>query len=343
MDKALIAIKNIQSDNNVKELLELSVSENKQQAYAIMSAMVKDSYKLQECTPMSIASAVVDSISLNLSPQSGEIYIIPYGKKATVQVGYKGLIQMGLRSEKIKKLHARVVYDGQWLGEDFLTGDHTFQTKKKSNRIIGYMSHLETIYGFSKTLFWTAEKMHNHFCKFSKNNYDERKRLWMENKNKGIISTKLTVEEKGKITMLKQILNKWAPKTTEINRALDLDGKEYQENGAAVHVEKEEYEVKIKKIADKILVKESLNAIGNALKNTKRVSDKNAALKIVNQWAKEVGINFSETGGWYGVTDDDLTAVCFKAEQELGVEIIVNDVRISQRVTSTEEEREIDV
>lgn len=346
MDKSLYAIKRINQDSGVQELLNIAIKDKKTQALAIMSSMVKNSYQLQQCTPMSIAGAVVEAISLNLAPQNGEIYIIPYGNGATAQIGYKGLIKLALNTGQIKTLNADVVKEGQYLGMDFLSGDHKFQNEKKSEKVIGYFAYLELTNGFRKTMFWTTEQMHEHFIKFSLNNYDEKSRQWMESKKKGNVSKILTVEDKAKITMLKQILGKWAPKTSELERAISVDGKVYDENGTSAYVSSSDGEVeKIvhREVADKETIKQVLNLVGKGIKEAGLAKVQKDATMLANAWAKEVGINFNESGGWYGITDDELTAFSAKAEQELKKEIIVNDIRISERQPKAEQDEVVDI
>jgi recombination protein RecT len=73
--------------------------------------------KLALCTPESILGAVLQSAQLGLEPDGllGHAYIIPYKRKgkhiAQLQIGYKGMISIANRSDKIKKLIARVAYE----------------------------------------------------------------------------------------------------------------------------------------------------------------------------------------------------------------------------------------
>lgn len=338
---ALEIIKGIQSNKQINELMEVSLQQKKSHGMSILANVIKNNYSLQKCTPTSIAGAVIDILALGLSPLTNTAYIIPYGVNATVQIGVHGLTQLALRSKEIAKLNSGTIYDGEFKGSNKLTGDYDFTGDKKSNDIIGYFAYLKLNSGFEKTVFYTTEQMHEHFVKFSSNNYDEKNRRWMESKRKGIVSKILTVQQKGEITVLKQLLSKWAPKDTYIEQALGTDGKVYDENGVGKFVDRGEIEDESTKPADTELIKSVLRIVGSAFKEQKIASTQKEANEKVNGFAREVGITFEN--GWYGVTPDELKAFCFKAEQELNIEIVVDGKRLSQEEPESKKEKVIDI
>ena len=75
---------------------------------------VQGSDKLQRCNKMTVLSAAMKAASLNLPIESnlGFAYIIPYGNEAQFQIGYKGFIQLALRSGQIIKLNSIPLYEG---------------------------------------------------------------------------------------------------------------------------------------------------------------------------------------------------------------------------------------
>lgn len=78
----------------------------------IAMTCIKGNKKLQECTIPSLLTAMVQSASLGLIPDPvlGQAYLIPYGKEAQFQIGYKGLIALARRSGEINSISAQVVY-----------------------------------------------------------------------------------------------------------------------------------------------------------------------------------------------------------------------------------------
>lgn len=68
--------------------------------------------KLMDCTPQSLLACIMDCASLGLEPDStlGRAYLIPYGDKATLIIGYKGLVDLAYRSGMVDSLDAFVVH-----------------------------------------------------------------------------------------------------------------------------------------------------------------------------------------------------------------------------------------
>lgn len=86
---------------------------------SIVSA-VGNNPTLQECQNSSIVSAALLGESLNLSPspQLGQYYMVPFKdnktgtKVAQFQLGYKGYIQLAIRSGQYKKLNVLAIKKG---------------------------------------------------------------------------------------------------------------------------------------------------------------------------------------------------------------------------------------
>ena len=85
---------------------------------SIVSA-VNNNEQLQQCTNQSILSAALLGESLNLSPSPmlGYYYMVPFndknkGKVAQFQIGYKGLIQLAIRSGQYKKINVMSIKKG---------------------------------------------------------------------------------------------------------------------------------------------------------------------------------------------------------------------------------------
>lgn len=101
---------------NLAELLEthkISPAQFKQ----IVINEVKKSQKMQEAfisNPASLFASVLLCAELGLNPSNevGEFFFIPFGKKITPIIGYKGIINLLLRGDQISKLWTEVVYEG---------------------------------------------------------------------------------------------------------------------------------------------------------------------------------------------------------------------------------------
>ena len=91
---------------------------------AVVSA-VNNNPALQECTNQSILAAALLGESLNLSPspQLGQYYMVPFddkekGKVAQFQLGYKGYIQLAIRSGQYRKLNVLSIKEGELIRFD---------------------------------------------------------------------------------------------------------------------------------------------------------------------------------------------------------------------------------
>ena len=68
-----------------------------------------------QCEPASFLAALLQSATLGLEPNTplGHSYLIPYGKEATLVVGYEGYIDLAYRSGVVTSIHANVVRNGE--------------------------------------------------------------------------------------------------------------------------------------------------------------------------------------------------------------------------------------
>jgi recombination protein RecT len=67
--------------------------------------------ELMACEPVSVARAIVEAGQLGLEPTGllGGAYLVPRGGKATLMVGYRGLVMLAKRSGEVQRVEARVV------------------------------------------------------------------------------------------------------------------------------------------------------------------------------------------------------------------------------------------
>lgn len=173
---------------------------------------------LEKCDFKTIISAsmVAATLDLPINPNLGFAYIIPYGKEAQFQIGYKGFIQLAQRSGKFKKINVSSVKEGEISTIDFLTGEFEFNwIQSPSERIktetIGFVAYFELLNGFSKSLYMSLEEVKAHMVTHSKT-YKSDKSPWKKNFN--------AMAEK---TVLKMLISKYAPMSTAMEKAIVTD------------------------------------------------------------------------------------------------------------------------
>ena len=210
---------------------------------SIVSA-VQTNPALQECTNQSILSAALLGETLNLSPspQLSYFYMVPFNdtkrgcKVAQFQIGYKGLIQLAIRSGQYKKINVLSIKKGELEYFDPLNEEikvklmvDDWDAREKAETI-GYYASFELTNGFKKAMYWSKAQMENHALTYSAG-YKAKKgyTFWERDFNK--------MAEK---TMLKQLLSRWGIMTTELIQAIDADEAVINEDGTKNYVETEE-------------------------------------------------------------------------------------------------------
>lgn len=168
---------------------------------------------LTGAAPQSVlASAfIAAALKLPIEKNLGFAYIIKYGSQAQFILGYKGMIQLALRSGGVKKINAIPIKEGQILSFNPLTEEIEFDMNSKDGEIVGYAAYMELTNGFNKTLYMSKEEVENHALSYSqtymkdKNRKEyEKKSVWSKN-----------YDEMALKTILKKIL-KFAPLSTEM-------------------------------------------------------------------------------------------------------------------------------
>jgi recombination protein RecT len=181
---------------------------------------------LSKAEPTSVyhAAAVAATLDLPLNSNLGFAYIVPYNQSykdgsgqwqkkqvAQFQMGYKGFIQLALRSGQFKTISATPIYEGQLVSENPLTGFVFDFSKKTSNVIIGYASYFALLNGFEKTFYMPAENAKAHGKKFSQT-FKKDTGIWKDDFDGMAIKT-----------VLKLLLSKYAPLSVEMQTAVKLD------------------------------------------------------------------------------------------------------------------------
>jgi recombination protein RecT len=216
-------------DESVKERFEEMMGKNAPSFLLSVLNCVQSNAKLAECEPQSIlmASAVAGTLGLPIDPNLGMAYIIPYNikvktpgqldrwvKKAQFQIGYKGLIQLGHRSQQFKGLNTSEVRESEYKGVDRETGELDFEwiqddDAREKLPVIGFVAYFKLVNGFEKSLYMTREKMTAHGQKYSKT---FKFGQWQDD----FIGM-------GKKTVLKLLIDKFAPKSVEMQKAIKTD------------------------------------------------------------------------------------------------------------------------
>lgn len=222
---------------------------------SIVSA-VQTTPALQECTNPSILSAALLGEALNLSPspQLGQFYMVPFKNKkkgvteAQFQLGYKGYIQLAIRSGYYKKLNVIAIKEGELirynpLEEEIEVSLIEDDIEREETPTAGYYAMFEYENGFKKSMYWSKKKMLAHADKYSAA-FSAKSLELLE-------AGKIPDSEKWKYssfwykdfdgmamkTMLRQLISKWGIMSIDLQTAIDKDMAIIREDGTADYVD----------------------------------------------------------------------------------------------------------
>lgn len=249
----------------VQNLINNTLRDPKRSArfVAALSSAVATNPSLQKCEPNSIITAALLGESLNLSPsaQLGQYYIVPYwNSKANsytgqFQMGYRGYIQLAIRSGQYRKLNVVAIKEGELIKYDPLNEEIQVKLiedeyQREKARTIGYYATFEYINGFKKTMYWSFEKMLAHADKYSQAFNAEPTTKTVNNRTYQLVSYKDYVEGKydknnewlyssfwykdfdamAYKTMIRQLISKWGVMSLEMEQAYNNDYAEVNED-----------------------------------------------------------------------------------------------------------------
>lgn len=239
---------------------------------SIVSA-VQTTPALQECTNPSILSAALLGEALNLSPspQLGQFYMVPFDnkkkgvKEAQFQLGYKGYIQLAVRSGYYKRLNVMAIKEGELVRYDPLNEEIEVNLieddiVREETPTTGYFAMFEYENGFKKTMYWSKQKMLSHADKYSQafhmnaveSDNSRRQRVSYEDYLKGNYPKSdewkyssfwyKDFDGMAMKTMLRQLISKWGIMSIDLQTAVDKDMAVIHEDGSAEYVESEQEE-----------------------------------------------------------------------------------------------------
>ena len=195
-----------------------------------------------EVNSIILAAGQAASLDLPINQNLGFAAIIPFNDRksgrcvAQFQIQRDGWVELCLRTGAFEYIVNEVVYEGELVEKNRFTDTYIFdETKKKSDKIIGYMASFKLVNGYKKTVYWTVEECKKHGMQFSQT-FKKGFGLWVENFNAMALKT-----------VLKHLLKKYAPKSIEsITTAVLSDNHAFEgdfENPTAVNVDMPSNEV----------------------------------------------------------------------------------------------------
>lgn len=234
----------ISGDKIKKKINDMVGGKDSQRFITAVISAVSNNKDLAQCTPGTIIAGALlgESLKLSPSPQLGQYYLVPYNlsrkdeqgkyyteKVAQFQLGYKGYIQLAIRSNFYKDLDVLEVREGEYLGRNKITGKHQFsfisnEEERNSKEVVGYLAYFEYTNGFTKSLYWTKLAMERHATTYSKAYASDQK----NNTSYSFWTTKF--DDMAFKTMIRQLLSRWGIMSIDMQMAFERDMAVIEEN-----------------------------------------------------------------------------------------------------------------
>lgn len=178
----ITVLKSVLDAPSVQAQFKNALGEHKDTFVASLIDLFTGDKSLQTCKPAQLIQEALRAATLKLplNKALGFAYIVVYNNSAkddhgnwikiptpTFILGYKGYIQMAMRTGQYRTINADIVYEGEMRKGNKLTGEILLDGEKKSDKVVGYFCYFELLNGFSKTLFVSVEEMASYAKKFS--------------------------------------------------------------------------------------------------------------------------------------------------------------------------------
>jgi recombination protein RecT len=203
--------------DTVQQQFKNAMAENSGPFVASLIDLYGSDKNLQACQPARVIMEALKAATLKLpiNRSLGFAWIIPYKNKGVAtpqfQLGYKGYIQLAIRTGQYRTINADCIYEGERIEFDRLTGDASIYGEKESDKVIGYFAYIETINGFKKSIVWTKAQMTAHAKKYSKS-FGKSASPWSTEFDKMALKT-----------MIKTVLSRFGIMSTEMGMAFQSD------------------------------------------------------------------------------------------------------------------------
>ena len=167
---------------SVQQQFHNALKENKDAFIASVIDLYSGDVELQKCEPADVLRVAFKAAALKLpiNKALGFSYIVVYKNSKrdpngqwvkvatpTFLIGYRGFIQLAMRTGQYKTINADVVYKGELRGTDKLTGRIDLSGERESDEVVGYFAHFELLNGFTKTFYMSVREMAAYAKKFS--------------------------------------------------------------------------------------------------------------------------------------------------------------------------------
>jgi recombination protein RecT len=211
-----LTVANFLNQDSIQKYVQSMLKDRTGQFIASLTSLSSLTPGLAKCDPKTLLQCGLKATSLNLPLDNnlGFAYAVPYGDKASFQIGYRGLVQLAQRTGQYKTINVIDIRAGELVKFDMFTEEIELSLipdmeKREKQAVVGYAATFELVNGFKKVVYWTKERVTAHGKRFSKSF------------NSG--PWKTDFDAMAKKTVLKDLLSKWGPMSIELTEAVKAD------------------------------------------------------------------------------------------------------------------------
>lgn len=249
-ERPIDLMKSVINAPSVQEQFQNALGEHKDAFVASLIDLFTGDKQLQTCKPAAIIAEALRAATLRLplNKALGFAYIIVFNNSVknddgswskvptpTFVPGYKGYIQLAMRTGQYRTINADFVYEGEMRKVSKLTGEIALDGEKKSDKIIGYFCYFELLNGFNKTLFVSVEDMALYALRYSPSFKGKNKpsaealiKLAQANQPSSKVGWEGNFNDMALKTVIRRLLSKYGYLSVEMQNALSKDVEDSQ-------------------------------------------------------------------------------------------------------------------
>ncbi len=255
-------LKGVLNAPSVQEQFQNALGNHKDAFVASVIDLYNGNASLQACEPKTLVMEALKAatLALPINRALGFSYIIPFNNSVkqpdgswkkvptpTFVIGYKGYIQLAMRTGQYRIINADYVYEGELRKVNRLTGEIDFSGGKTSDKIAGYFCHIELINGFTKTLFMTVKEMASYAKRYSpsvgyKTTAEQLEVIAQSDTVSKKVGWEGNFNDMALKTVIRRLLSKYGYLSVEMQSAMTMESEEtiQPENNQKIELEADE-------------------------------------------------------------------------------------------------------
>ena len=218
-----LTLGNFLNQKATADFLTKTLGTRKSEFVSNLLALSDSNKELLQCDNTELMKCALNATALNLplNKNLGYAYVIAYKDWKTqevhpqFQMGYKGFIQLAIRSGQYRTINTCEVREGEIKRNKF-TGHTEFLGENPEGKVIGYLAYIELQNGFQQSLYMSLEQVKEHVSKYSQSGIDKNTKEF-----KGVWKNEF--DAMAKKTVRKLLLNRYGVLSVEMQNAIEKD------------------------------------------------------------------------------------------------------------------------